>query len=144
MFDAIGTGFLLVAVLLWGKSGIEIYRGRACRHWPAAKGAFIAVDSYSKADSEGDAVRRYTVVYSFAVDGVAYTGNRIRFGAPNSLLWFGQSDSTGREWRRGGRVTVYYDPSRPSLCVLLPGVSAFAFLAVIVGIAIAAGVFAHW
>jgi len=137
MADAIGTGLLLVAVWLWGKSGIGIYRGLACRHWPAAKGALKAVDSHVKADSEGDEVRRYTVAYSFSVNGVAYTGNRIRFGVPNRFLWFRPTDSTTQKWRRGGRVTVYYNPARPSLCALQHGVSPFAFLMVTVGIAIA-------
>lgn len=137
MIDAIGTGFLFVAVWLWGKSGIGIYRGLKCRHWPVANGTLKAVDSHVKANSDGDEVRRYTVVYSFSVNGVGYTGNRIRFGVPRSLLWFSPSDVTPREWRRGGRVAVYYNPSRPSVCALQHGVSPFAFLMVAAGIAIA-------
>ena len=135
--DAIGTGLLIVAVWLWGKSGMDICRGFACRRWPAAKGALIAVERRVKANSEGDEVGRYSVAYSFSVGGVAYTGSRIRFGVPNALLWFGQSDSTAREWRKGGRVTVYYNPSRPSVCALQHGVSPFAFLTVAAGIAMA-------
>lgn len=136
MIEAIGTGLLIVAVWLLGKSGLGVYRGLACRHWPVANGKLITVNSHVKANSEGDEVRRYTVVYSFSVDGTVHTGNRIRFGVPNSLLWFNPSDLAAREWRRDGRVAVYYNPSRPSLCVLQQGVSPFAFLVVAVGIAI--------
>jgi len=136
MIEAIGTGLLIVAMWLLGKSGLGVYHGLACRHWPVANGKLITVDSHVKANSEGDEVRRYTVVYSFSVDGTVHTGNCIRFGVPSALLWFNPSDSAAREWRRGGRVAVYYNPSRPSLCVLQQGVSPFAFLMVAVGIAI--------
>ena len=137
MIDAIGTGLLIVAVWLLGKSGSGIYRGLACRHWPVANGKLMTVNSHVKANSEGDEVRRYTVVYSFSVDGTVHTGNRIRFGVPNHALWFGQSDVTAREWRKGGRVRVYYNPARPSVCVLQQGVAPFAFLMLAVGLAVA-------
>ena len=91
---------------------------------------FEAGHRIGNALGEGEEVWRHDLEYSYSVNGRDYNGRRVRFGTPNSLLWFAPSDPSFRLFRARARVAVHHSPDRPSISVLQPGVSPFVLVSV--------------
>ena len=97
------------------------------RRWDAVQGTITAsgVQGYSGMPGGGHGRARFAragVAYTYEVDGMTYTGNRITFGAP---LGFGaglQGAAAKQAARRspGDPVAVWHDPRDASRSVLHP------------------------
>ncbi len=83
----------------------------------------IVTNSTLKVDRDSDgATYRAEVMYKYTVQGQHFTGDRLRYGA------MGTSDQKFTQglvsrYKKNAKVSVYYDPSRPSEAVLEKGVS---------------------
>jgi hypothetical protein len=95
----------------------DILLGTGSVNWPRTDGTIIRslpveVRRGTRWDREGIEIK-----YAYAVDGVEFISDRLWFGAGQ------QAEENLARYRPGQKVTVYYDPSHPSMAVLVPGPS---------------------
>jgi hypothetical protein len=114
-FSGLGAAFLGHAV--W-----SIGAGVKSRAWPRTSGT-ITVD-----DLERDRMLRFTtyraeVAYRYTVEGKEYAANRVFFGDSVATSLSGPAARRIVKYPVGSKVTVFYDPARPSTAVLEPGAS---------------------
>ena len=63
---------------------------------------------------------RIEVRYRYEVQGVAYSGHRVRAFGPNHFDQ-ASADAERAPFPVGAKVRVYYQPDNPSTSVLIPG-----------------------
>jgi len=88
----------------------------ASQDWPHVDGIIAQSSIVERLDPEGD---DYSValLYHYAVGGQGYSGKRIGFSG-RAHPRRSQAEQELAQYPVNGRVTVYYDPSNPSDCVL--------------------------
>jgi hypothetical protein len=100
------------------------YLGRASTAWPRAEATVLSSEvavvglgnrGGSGYNLEGAAYIRYT----YDVRGEQYRGDRLRFGP--SWWWLARREAN--QFREGDLVSVAYDPKKPELSVLRPGLT---------------------
>jgi hypothetical protein len=138
VLDGAAVGFLLMSAWCWLTSLRSVVCGRRSSSWPTAKGTIRRARIVKKYDGEGREVWRHDLEYSYSANGRAYSGRRVRFGIPNSLLWLAPSDPSFRLFRTKARVAVRHSPRHPSISTLQTGVSPFVF------VSFTAGAFLAW
>jgi hypothetical protein len=122
----IGYGFIGLIGLIWSLT--NLWLSLRCKFW-------IIVDGQIK-DSSTD-VRQYRfksyypfISYTYNVNGVAYEGNRIRYGST------GGSKSVAhnyfQKYPAGKKVKISIDPNNYGRSVLEPGVSANTIVWIII------------
>jgi len=135
--------FVIVGAACFWLSLHAILTASASKNWPSVQGVVTHSDVQSRWSSSpvgtpqhrSGPTRLYLadVQYTYAVDGVEYTGDRVEFGdysSSNAL----RASKIAKTYRVGSDVTVYYDPSRPSRAVLVPGkATLFAKAGVAIG-----------
>jgi len=129
LYTATGTA-LFAAFLVYR---VRVFRrGRASLLWPQVEGTVVAGYVGWRDGSGGDldgGSYSLSVAYEYVVDGVPYHSTRISVrqasGAslPDEELWRG-IDAAKRWYHEGDKVTVYYDPDKPSYAVVKPGADA--------------------
>jgi hypothetical protein len=126
--------------LLFGAFGAwEWYRGAKTEDWAAATAtiAEAKVVESRRTDSDGRRSTTYSVklVYEYTVDGEAYEGSRIRYGA---LAHNDRSDAKAEKskYEKGKKVEVFYDPEEPSSAVLERGTGSAGLIFACVGLAV--------
>ena len=76
------------------------------------------------------------IAYDYHVEGTAYVSTRLRFGPILNL----PAEHWIRTHERGAKVTVAYNPRRPVISVLEPGVSPVLAISLAIALAfVAAG-----
>ena len=136
-FWAISIGVLST---YWSRNDLRL--AWRSRRWPTVPGhvvekrelkgicATIAGDGTSAPTTRK--WREIEIVYTYKVDGVAYTSNRLDF---SGYGWWGS-----KFYKDGARVVVHYDPVSPSMAVLRPGIHLdmlWAQVIAVAGIAVA-------
>ena len=123
-FVVVGGGVLVFAV-------VSRYEAEESEGWPSTTGRVVEayLDEYQHKPHYRRSETRYhpVVRYTYVVDGVSYTGDRITVNDPGSSL----------RYTEGDEVTVYYNPDRPERAVLEVGMSngstvAFVFAGLLV------------
>ena len=96
------------------------------REWPTAEGVITAsriASSHQTSTEKGWHAKRYEyevrVQYSYSVDGVSYTGNRLRI-RPTEYSSEKHAQRELAEYPVGQRLRVYYNPQDPERSVLKP------------------------
>lgn len=111
----------LDGVVLWagGRAYVDGQRGQASATWPAAQGTVLSA-RYQPTENRG---RNSTscaskVTYRYDVGGQEFSGDRVSFGWNHDC-----DDNQTFVWRHpaGSSIQVYYQPSDPSVSVLVPG-----------------------
>lgn len=94
------------------------------REWPTTEGLISSTHithSTDRQPAKGDHRLRHEyevrVQYSYSVDGVSYTGNRLRI-RPSHHSTEQQARRELAEYPAGQRVRVYYDPKEPGRSLL--------------------------
>lgn len=113
-----GIGLALVA-----PGAIALWRASASAAWPATAGTIVM-----GRDTLGSTLPDGRLVYAYDVAGRRYYGNRRRFGQVGSPSGSDAAEAVAARYPRGRAVPVRYDPRRPDLAVLEPGVSTEAYL----------------
>jgi hypothetical protein len=126
----IGWICIVLGAYVAGRSLRAIVRGILSRKWPAVQGTLRKSKRTEDTNSEGDRIWRLDVEYAFDVNGKTFRGKRVHFGLPLRTVWSDVADAP----RAGDRVTVVYNPSRPSISALRRGVHPFAIIPLIVGV----------
>jgi hypothetical protein len=131
-----GLGLLLFGTggaLLLGWSVSILRQARATRHWPQAPGEIVMVrrvTQWVSGENGRDAIQRVRLTYRYEVAGRHFQGRRVRVGPP-AMAAVG---ATLRRYRKGQACLVAYDPQRPDVAVLEPGVHALHWLLPAVGL----------
>jgi hypothetical protein len=94
------------------------------REWPTTEGVITEsriVSSHETSTEKGWHGSRYEyevrVQYSYSVDGVSYSGNRLRIRSTKYSLE-GNAQRELAEYPVGQRVRVYYNPKEPERSLL--------------------------
>jgi len=113
--------------------------GVASREWPHTQGTVTHSSIEVITDSEGTGRRTHysaKLKYAYEADGKVYQGNTFTYRVMDDKE--GTATNIVKSLPEGQPVDVYYDPSKPSRAVLLPGPNTdgadrvfFVFLAVI-------------
>ncbi len=112
---------LVIAALAWHAWQVK----RDSPRWPSVQGEIRqsrAVARNETGDSQGHLGHHWAaeVEYHYVVEGVAYTGRRIRAFGPNH---FDEASAQAElaPFPVGAKVPVYYQPDHPGTSVLVPG-----------------------
>ena len=125
-------GLLFLFVGTW-----NLYRGYSSKNWPTTDGNVVSteIQTVRRRDSDRafDTDYRLLVRYRYVVQGNEYQSHQLRFG---SMVHDEQAAAKEQQKRypRGKAVEVHYDPDNPSVAVLLPGVGAGGWVAMILGL----------
>ncbi len=125
----------------------DVRRAIASRRWPGVDGQVSCswVEDHGWGDER---TVKHKLVYHFQVDGVAFTGSRVKAGGNFDVSILGRP---GQSWssaalrqtryRPGSPVFVLYDPENPNNCCLESGGLFCALAEVVVALALAAAGF---
>jgi hypothetical protein len=115
----------LVGLLLVGLAWHAWQVKRDSPRWPSVQGEIVvsrAVARNETGDRQGHLSHHWQaeVEYRYVVDGVGYTGRRIRAFGPNH---FDEASAQAElaPFPAGAKVPVYYQPGHPGTSVLIPG-----------------------
>ena len=120
----------------------------AAKSWPVAQGIVVHSSVREKEDSTGDSGTMYNAKVSteYTVGGRRYRINEIYFAQANS--WSTPSyrvERTVRTYKKGTQVAVYYDPARPAIATLEPGVKPWNYAIIGLGAGLVLlGLVAFW
>jgi hypothetical protein len=138
----LSSGFFLVlglAGLGWG--GAELVQGWLSQSWPTTEGVVTDSRILIGYDSEGNASHEVRISYSYVVDDVTYTADRLSAASHFASGDLRRAEEFSLQYGRGTAVTVTYDPRNPEQAVLQPGpqrrswwVAAISGIIAIVGV----------
>ena len=129
-----GSCFVAVGVATAMFFVFRIYQGATSVHWPFVIGELESTDLkeviFKGKDVDGgvDSASAWVVSfrYSYAVSGRKYDGSRVTYSDG--------INKTSRALRKlqnkyqgNASIKVYYNPAKPTQCVLVPGLSIFNF-----------------
>lgn len=126
MPDDIGKYLLIAFIAGFGFLAWRAWQVKqASPQWPCVQGEILQSRAFAPnetGDERGTPKHEWLteVRYRYTVQGVNYTGNRLRaFG----LHHFTQESAIQElaPFQAGQQVKVYYDPAQPSSSVLIPG-----------------------
>jgi hypothetical protein len=129
--------FLIVGVILSILMPIAINRGKKSRNWPTTEATVISteVEEKHKYDEDGESVYYYPRVhYDYRVGGQVYQGFKYK------LLEASMSKRKAIEFISnfipGDKLTVYYDPEKPTESVMQPGEQKYLYVFLVIGIGV--------
>jgi hypothetical protein len=132
--SAFGTYTIALGLLIIGVTLFYLRRGLSSRWWPALEARVTA----SSLDEDSDGQFTVAVTYSYSVGDETYARSE------TLTVWLPTRENAERVLRQhpvGGSVEVRYNPARPHVAVLRPGVSVWLWLWLVIGAAVvAAGV----
>ena len=110
----------------------------ASTRWPTVAGV-VKSSSVEAYRAQGGKQYMAKVAYDYAVDGTAYSGDRLRFGNRAGALATAEADAA--KYSAGAPVEVRYEPGKPQTSTLEAGqggLSLWGLVLVIIGAAITA------
>jgi len=126
---------LIVGVILSILMPISIRRGKKSKNWPSAEATVISteVEEKHEYDEDGESVYCYPRVhYDYRV------GNQVYHGFKYKLLKVSMSRRKALElisnFTPGEKLTVYYDPEKPTEAVILPGEQKYLYVFLAIGV----------
>jgi len=124
-FIVIGCILLLLSPIAAIGGKVVFDNSNASAEWPATSGTIISSELNAHPVSRRKA--KANIRYEFSVNERRYSGDRIRFVDTSGN---GKSIQQGilDTYPIGKQVEVFYQPDKPSNCVLVRGGGAFAFL----------------
>jgi hypothetical protein len=118
--------FFLVGLGLLGKGLYSYWQGRRALMWPTTEGRILECKVLENSDGE-DSTWEVKALFSYAVDGREFQGNRIGFGYARSGARE-EHQAIYDKLPQGSRVLVRYDPGDPNSSVLAAGFNRSIFL----------------
>jgi len=108
--------------LLWRQGYLFRKRSQIAQAWPTTealiKDSHIVEDPGRNAMGNINLANVVVVKYEFTVDGKTYKGDRVSFGRP--AFDYVNASNVVDQFKKGKRVTVYYNPEDPADAVLAP------------------------
>jgi hypothetical protein len=144
-------GLLIVAIFFFGWFGFGIYflfseysetvNAKESINWWTTDGIIISSDIKEKKDEGGG--KRYSpkILYSYSVQRIKYSSTKISFGEYAPSLE--NARKIVNQYPAGKIVTVYYNPDKHNLSVLVPGGKTISYWRLFAGVlVILIGIFA--
>lgn len=131
---------LVIGVALLGWSGYTYTKASASESWPSTRGVVITSMVNKTTKTSGTKTKwvyEPVLKYEYTVEGVTYTGDKIRFKVIS--LTYEKEHKAKRSisaYPVGKTVDVFYNPGIPSDAVLKTGVGSSVFIGFFVGIAL--------
>lgn len=107
----------------------------ASRRWPVTRGRVVSVEVQVK-QAESDELYQPRVRYEYVVGGKSYVNDVIDL---HSARWFYRqhvADERAAEYEPGREVLVRYNPRKPQVSLLKPGVSAASWVVAVLVVAL--------
>jgi hypothetical protein len=131
----------IVGIILLFSSASDLTRGYASKGWPTVLGEVVGTSTSRHRSGRGVFWRLYgysaRIQFRYIVNGVAYSGDRYRFGTP-SVFGNGSVDDV-RDLQElyppGMPIRVAYKPNDPAVSVLEPGASWGSFITLSIALA---------
>lgn len=134
-----GAAVLMAAIAIFAlRMGLlQKSMAEAAANWPSVAGtvAQSGVEKFQARSSIGNlwyrpwrTMFRSRVIYTYRVDGVDYSADRIFFGAQMSISLSFLMGAAARRYPAGSIVNVLYDPANPANAVLEPRVFGLSTL----------------
>jgi len=134
---------VLILVLLGVSGAIAIIAGTSTAlsggvqgSWPTTTG--LVTESYvtSLITLEDETLYAPVVIYSYDVDGLTFSYNRMTFSPSEGSPDFSWAAAIVSSYPTDSPITVRYDPADPSVNVLEPGLESSTYLLLIAGAAL--------
>jgi len=126
---------LIVGVVLSILMLIAINRGKRSKNWPTSEATVISteVEEKHEYDEDGESVYYYPRVhYDYRIGGQVYQGYKYK------LLEASMSKRKAFQFisnfMPGDKLTVYYDPEKPTESVMQPGEQKYLYVFMAIGI----------
>jgi hypothetical protein len=131
-WQGFGMAVAFFATLMTADQVATVNRGLRSRGWNTTRGRVV---------DEGLCTVRWrfgkmntpALLYEYVVDGETYRNDVI---SHRGSIFRSAARAVLARYRRGQRVTVYYDPDHPQLAVLEPGSSFGGFCRVVVSLGV--------
>ena len=132
--------FAAFGVFLLGLGIVYLAQASASSGWPSTSGTVISCQAKKvhgkrtgRARKKGRSGSRYYVdiQYQYSVDGTKYVGDKVSLGTVKRTLSQAKQKAAG--YPVGTQVDVFYDPAKPSVAILEPGVEISIFTFVVIG-----------
>jgi len=131
---------LAVGVILTLLMPISISKGRKSKTWPTTEATVVSteVEEKHEYDEDGDKHVYYypRIHYDYRVEGQFYNGFKYK------LLEASMSKRKAYEiisnFMTGDKLTVYYNPEKPTESVLQPGEQKYLYVFLVIGIGLTA------
>ncbi len=120
----------------------SLSKQHAAKQWPVVQGTVVVSKVREKEQIGDDEAASYNaeVAVVFDVQGNRYKIDEIYFSQSNAWTSnLGQVNRTVRQYKRGKRVPVYYDPFEPNYATLEPGIKGPIYATVGLGLAFVLG-----
>lgn len=124
-----GCGILVFVILLLFGIGWLVFTFQGMQlaeesaAWPSVEGEVDRtwIETERREDPDGDTETYYEpfVRYSYQVEGVSYTADRIDFGAKRSYGSRSSANNYLNDYPVGKQVEVFYNPDNPNQAVLV-------------------------
>ncbi|MFZ2986818.1 DUF3592 domain-containing protein [Ideonella sp.] len=126
MPDDLGKYLIIAFVAILGLAAWRAWQIKeGSPNWPYVEGEMLearARQHNETGDQRGVPTHHWftEVRYRYTVNGITYTGDRLRAFGPNH---FDEQQALTEiaPFKPGQKVKVYYDPAKPSSSVLIPG-----------------------
>ena len=133
-------GWLIVffGLLMFGFGGYMYRLGMISVSWPSVVGKITEAEVVRAGTSAGSNSWQPAITYVYDVNGVELKGNRIRI-TDKSYPLPKLAEKVLLEYPIESEVTVFYNPDKPTTCVLIPGITSGVYgifvgaLAVVIG-----------
>jgi hypothetical protein len=114
------AGLILIYIVLHVCYGAHVASDRFAHahveRWKAVDGTIVKSDKERIKDRSTSGYNKYTVEYTYTVDGHSYSSNKFSF--PSNTFSSGNWQMRDPHLERGDHVTVWYDPMDPADSVL--------------------------
>lgn len=126
---------LIVAlpVALWFALS-QISNAKASTSWPTVNARITKSEVEERRGRRGRRTYHANIEYAYSVDGKSYTSDRISYGGTGE-----DAEETVARFALGSTHEARYDPANPSESVLVPGVTIFTYLILLLPAACLAG-----
>lgn len=122
MWTRIAAGiFAFLAVNAGYGIWLQLKKSRGGQNWRVTQGEIItsAISTTATHTSDDDSDYTANITYRYKVGAKDYEGHRVRFGSPSRISGMQAEGLTGK-YPVGAKISIYYDPERPSKSVLEP------------------------
>ncbi|MGB2927003.1 MAG: DUF3592 domain-containing protein [Limnothrix sp.] len=138
--NLIFSGILMfggLALIFFGRDVLK--EAKISKQWPIASGEVQSVSlKPGVSSSKNNPEYHYTISYVYEVDGQLYQGDRhsLGEGTTASEKFPNENEAIAaaqRDYPVGRKIEVYYNPQKPGVAVLKPGVNFSAYIPFVLG-----------
>src|SRR3989344_4223740 len=124
--------FIIIGLIFFITGIINIVRGFSSKNWPSVQGKIISSDIQIHRNIRQGSNYSSAILFEYFINGTRYFSNRVSFGGTSSKLISIQRVLV--KYPIGTGVLVYYNPQKPQIAVIEPGVTFSTIIFTLVGI----------